>query len=99
MPVWRQPTVPKADKPWDVSATYPGQSRWRAALAMLLSVCGGLAVMYLFVYNVGGVDPLEAGWLSVIALVLALVWLSGFVYRHRTGALKVQRADRERRGF
>ncbi len=99
MAVWRKPTNPKLDRPWEVSATYPGQSPWRAALAMFLSVCGGLAVLYFSVYSLGGVDPIEAGSVTLAALALALAWLAGFVYRHRTGALRVQRTDRERRGF
>jgi hypothetical protein len=99
MPIYREPTVPKPDRPWEVSATYPGQSRWRAALAMLISVCGGLAFIYFAVYSLGGVDPIEAGWITLVALALLLVWLGGFVYRRMTGALMVQRADRERRGF
>jgi hypothetical protein len=99
MPIFRQPTVPKQDRPWEVSATYPGQAPWRAALAMLLAVCGGLAVLYFTMYNLGGIDPIEAGPITLVALLLAVVWLSGFLYRHRTGALVVQRADRERRGF
>jgi hypothetical protein len=99
MPIYRQPTVPKPERPWEVSATYPGQAAWRAALAMLLSVCGGLAFVYFAVYNLGGVGPIQAGWITVVALALALLWLAGFVYRHLTGALVVQRADRERRGF
>ncbi|MEJ7716744.1 MAG: hypothetical protein ACR2LY_04905 [Thermoleophilaceae bacterium] len=98
-PVHREPTVARTDRPYEVAAKYPGQSLWRAVVAMILSVCGGLALVYLVVYTVGGVDPLEAGWLTLVALVMALVWLAGFVFRHRTGALKVQRADRERRGF
>jgi hypothetical protein len=98
-PVHRESTLARTDRPYEVAATYPGQPLWRAIVAMLLSVCGGLALVYLVVYTVGGVDPLEAGWLTLVALVMALIWLAGFAYRHRTGALQAQRADRERRGF
>lgn len=99
MSAWRKPTVSKPDKPWEVSATYPGQSVWRAGLAMLLSICGGLAVLYLIVYSVGGVAFFDSPTAFIVALLLAVVWLAGFIYRHRSGAIRITRADRERRGF
>ncbi len=99
MAAFRKPTVGRADRPWEASARYPGQSAWRAALAMLLSICGGLAVLYLIVYSVGGVPLTDSGPIFLVAIVLAVVWLIGFIYRYRTGAARVTRADRERRGF
>jgi len=99
MPLWRQPTVPKPGKPWEVSATYPGQSMWRAAAAAFFAFCGALVVLYVFVYSLGGIAPIDSLPLFLAALVLALVWAGAAVYRYRTGAVRVQRPDRERRGF
>lgn len=99
MPAWRQPTVPKPDKPWEVSATYPGQSMWRAATATFFAACGALVVLYVFVYSIGGIAPIDSLPVFLVVLLLALVWLAGAVYRYRTGAVRVQRPDRERRGF
>jgi hypothetical protein len=36
---------------------------------------------------------------TVVAVVMAVVWFSGFYYRHRTAAGRQQWRDRERRGF
>jgi hypothetical protein len=75
------------------------QARLRTATAALMAVCGGLAVVFLFFAAMGAVDLGDAIAATVIAIVFALVWLSGFIYRARTGAAMLQRADRERRGF
>ena len=71
----------------------------RSATAALLAVCGGLAVVFVFFAALGAVDVRDAIAATVTAIVLALVWLSGFIYRARTGAAMLQRSDRERRGF
>jgi hypothetical protein len=75
------------------------QERIRAAVAALMAVCGGLAVVFLFFAAMGAVDLGDAIAATIIAVVLALIWLSGFLYRQRTGAVRLQRPDRERRGF
>ena len=75
------------------------QERLRSALAALMAVCGGLAVVFLFFAVMGAVDVGDAIAATIIAVVLALIWLSGFVYRARTGAVRLQQGDRERRGF
>jgi hypothetical protein len=75
------------------------RERVRAAVAALMAVCGGLAVVFLFFAAMGAVDLGDAVAATIIALVLALIWLSGFLYRQRTGAVRLQRPDRERRGF
>jgi hypothetical protein len=59
----------------------------------------GLAVLYVFVALVGSVDLTRAAAASCVALGLAFVWLAGAITRARTGAPRVQRHDRERRGF
>ena len=75
------------------------QERFRSATAALMAVCGGLAVVFIFFAVMGAVDVGEAIAATVIAIVFALIWLSGFIYRIRTGAAMLQRPDRERRGF
>jgi hypothetical protein len=65
-----------------------------------MAICGGLAALYLFFALVGTVDLVSrAGVASAVAIALAGVWLVGVVNRARTGATRVQRQDRERRGF
>lgn len=71
----------------------------RATIAVMMAVCGGLAALYLFFGLVGTVDFGRAARASVIALALAAVWVAGALHRARTGATRVQRHDRERRGF
>ena len=71
----------------------------RKTLATLIALCGGLAVLYLFMGLVGAIDFAEALAATLGALVLAAVWFAGFMYRIRTGAVRAQRPDRERRGF
>jgi hypothetical protein len=64
-----------------------------------MAICGGLAALYLFFAFVGTVDLGRAAAASVAALVLASIWLLGAIHRARIGATRVQRQDRERRGF
>ena len=64
-----------------------------------MAICGGLAALYLFFAFVGTVDLARAAAASTVALALASVWLVGVLIRVRAGATRVQRQDRERRGF
>jgi uncharacterized membrane protein (GlpM family) len=73
--------------------------RLRTTLAVLMAICGGLAALYLFFALIGTVDLGRAAAGSIAALALAAVWLIGAWHRARTGATRVQRHDRERRGF
>ncbi|HEX6460969.1 MAG TPA: hypothetical protein VF032_18780 [Thermoleophilaceae bacterium] len=75
------------------------RARLRAALAVLMATCGGLAVLYLFFALIGTLSFRHAATATVIALALAAVWTVGAWHRARTGATRVQRLDRERRGF
>jgi len=68
-------------------------------VAFTFAFCGGLAVLYVFFVIVGAIDVGDAIIATVIALVLALIWLFGFWRRLQTNATTVQRPDRERRGF
>lgn len=73
--------------------------RMRQMAAFAISMCGGLAALFLFFVVIGTVDVGAAAVATVVAVVLALVWLFFFWQRMRTDALRVQRPDRERRGF
>jgi hypothetical protein len=73
--------------------------RLRTALALAVCACGGLAALFLFFALVGTVHLGRATAATAAAAGLALVWLIGFTQRVRTGATRVQRHDRERRGF
>jgi hypothetical protein len=68
-------------------------------VAIVISLCGGLALVYFLFAAVGSVDLAESETTTIIAAAMALIWLVAFVARRRTGALRVQRADRERRGY
>lgn len=71
----------------------------RDMAALVFALCGGLAVVYLFFAAFGAIDFDEALTASLIALGLGLIWMIGFGYRMRNHAERVQRGDRERRGF
>ena len=72
----------------------------RTMLAAVVSICGGLAALYLFLAAIGAVDIDQALVASGIALGLGIVWFVAYALRMRRGAVRVvQRPDRERRGF
>jgi len=71
----------------------------RAVISLLVAICGGLAVIFLFFAVMGAIDFGDAIAATVIAIVMGLVWFAGFFYRHRTQAGRAQWRDRERRGF
>ena len=77
------------------------QSRFiRMAAAAAVAVCGGLVVVYLFFAAIGTIDFGEAAAATVVALVLAAVWVGGYWFRHRTMSPGApSHVDRERRGF
>jgi hypothetical protein len=73
--------------------------RLRELAAFAIAMCGGLAVLFLFFVVVGTIQFRDAVGATVIAILMALVWLFFFRRRMKTDALRVQRPDRERRGF
>jgi hypothetical protein len=75
------------------------RARLRTTIAVLMAACGGLAALYLFFVFVGTVSVGRAAAATVVALALAAVWVVGAWHRSRTGATRLQRHDRERRGF
>lgn len=76
----------------------------RTAAAAAVGVCGGLSVVYLFFAAFGAIDIEDALVATSVAVVMGLVWLGGYLVRHRQGAdapaLEMsERINRERRGF
>ena len=71
----------------------------RELAAFAIAMCGGLAVLFLFFVVVGTIQFRDAVGATIAAIVLALIWLFFFRRRMKTDALRVQRPDRERRGF
>jgi hypothetical protein len=68
-------------------------------IAAFISLCGGLALIYFLFAAIGQVDLAQSETTTIIASAMALIWFVAFLLRLRTGALRVQRADRERRGY
>jgi hypothetical protein len=64
----------------------------------LWAIIGSLVVLYLFLLAVGGVAPGDAPAATVVALVLAVLWLAHAWRRVIVGGVS-PRGDRERRGF
>jgi protein-S-isoprenylcysteine O-methyltransferase Ste14 len=76
----------------------------RTAVAAAMAICGGLAVLFVFFWALGAIDVKDAVAATIVAVVLAGVWLAGFLYRRRLihedlTAQRVSKQDRERRGF
>jgi hypothetical protein len=98
------PAPPVADRRAPERRSYERRAEDRAqfartAAAAAMAVCGGLALIFIFFWALGAVNIKNAVASTIGACVLALVWLAGFLYRHRTEAQKITRIDRERRGF
>jgi hypothetical protein len=72
----------------------------RVVASVLVTLCGGLAALFLFLAAMNAIDPGDAVVASVIAVVMGLVWFAGFYSRHKSQAGRSQQwRDRERRGF
>ena len=73
----------------------------REMAALVIALCGGLAVVYLFFAALGAIDVSEAATTSVIAVGLGLVWLAAYAWRLKAHANRTAstRRDQERRGF
>ena len=71
----------------------------RTAIVAATTICGGLALLFLFFALLGTIDFENAIGSVIVAVVLALVWIPGFWYRHRHESATAIRHDRERRGF
>ena len=71
----------------------------RTTAAAAMAICGGLFVLFVFFWALGAIDVKDAVAATVVAVVLALVWLGGFLYRRGQEESLLIRRDRERRGF
>jgi Flp pilus assembly protein TadB len=71
----------------------------RTAAAAAMGLCGGLFVLFVFFWALGAIDVKDAVAATIVAFVLALVWVAGFMYRRRQEEPPLLRQDRERRGF
>jgi hypothetical protein len=71
----------------------------RTAAAAAMGICGGLFLLFVFFWALGAIDVKYAVAATIVAVVLALVWLTGFLYRRRQEEPPLLRRDRERRGF
>jgi len=71
----------------------------REMAAFAISMCGGLAVLFVFFVVIGAIDVGNAIFATIVASLLALIWLIFFWQRMKADASVVQRPDRERRGF
>ncbi len=72
---------------------------YRTAVVAASSICGGLAILFIFFWLLGAIDVKDAVAASVAAIVLTAVWVAGFVYRHRVESHTGLQHERERRGF
>jgi fatty acid desaturase len=71
----------------------------RTSAAAAMAICGGLFVLFVFFWALGAIDVKDAVAATIVAVVLALVWLGGFLYRRGQEEPPLLRRDRERRGF
>ena len=71
----------------------------RTAIVAASSICGGLAILFVFFWALGAVNVKDAVLSAIVAIVLAAVWVAGFVYRHQVESRISRRQERERRGF
>jgi hypothetical protein len=68
--------------------------------AFVWALAGALVVLFLFFVAIGGINPKDARAVSIVALVLAVLWLAHSWRRMWSGPTGfVSRPDRERRGF
>ncbi len=72
----------------------------RTALAAAVAFCGGLVVVFIFFWALGAFDVGDAAAAASVVVLLALIWLGFYLYRHRDeDTHDVIRRERERRGF
>src|SRR5438309_10577521 len=65
----------------------------RTAAAASMAICGGLFVLFVFFWALGAIDVKDAVAATLVAVVLALVWLTGFLYRRRQEEPPLLRRD------
>jgi Flp pilus assembly protein TadB len=108
-PVVPPPPPPVADRRAPERRAYSRRAEDRAQFARVaasaaVAICGGLAILFVFFWALGAIDVEEAAGVTVIAVILACVWVAGMLYQRRNidedaAAQRVAKQDRERRGF
>src|SRR3954469_20951588 len=96
------PAVPDRRAPERRSYDRPAEDRTqlaRTVAAAAMALCGGLFVVFVFFWALGAIDVTDAVAATIVPVLLALVWLGGFLYRRRQEESLLIRRDRERRGF
>jgi Na+-driven multidrug efflux pump len=103
------PPPPMADRRAPERRSYSRRAEDRAQIARVaaaaaMAICGGLAVLFVFFWALGAINVKDAAAATIVAVVLAGVWLTGFLYRRRQVeadllARRLVKQDRERRGF
>ena len=71
----------------------------RTSIVTVTWICGGLAVLFVFFWALGAVKPGNAIAATIVAIVFAVIWLWGQLYRRRHESAIVQLHERERRGY
>jgi hypothetical protein len=71
----------------------------RVAAAAGIAVCGGLSVLFLFFAAIGAVNFGNAIVATLVACALAAIWIGGVAYTRRNSDTRMNKYDRERRGF
>jgi hypothetical protein len=104
-PQYDPATLPAvADRRAPERRTYDGSQEervlvGRTAGAAAVAFCGGLFVVFVFFWALGAFNLTNAVAATAVALLLAFVWLVGYLYRSRQEEPPLIRRDRERRGF
>lgn len=104
-----QPPGPVADRRAPERRSYDRRAEDRAefirvAASAAMAICGGLAILFVFFWALGAIDVKNAVAATVVAVVLAAVWLTGLLYRRRSldvdeDVQRTAKHNRERRGF
>src|SRR3954447_13690581 len=84
------PPAHVADRRAPERRSYDGRAEDRVQLARTtgaaaMAICGGLFVVFVFFWALGAIDVKDAVAATIVAVVLALVWLAGFVSRRGQG--------------
>jgi membrane protein implicated in regulation of membrane protease activity len=74
--------------------------RFDTARAFLWTLVGAVVLLGVFFFVLGGLEPAQAEVLAIVLVVLAALWLLHFWRNRRVATdIRLQRGDRERRGF
>lgn len=71
----------------------------RTAAGAAIAICGGVAALFFAFAALGAINAGNAIAATVVACALGAVWVGGLVHRTRHADRRINRRDRERRGF